>query len=309
MKIHRSLLAVLFVTFCLATQGFAQEKPAGGDEKKAHAPGEVHHGKSADEIGRELANPNNAIAKLTFKNQYRWYEGDLPGANDQGNYTLLFQPVFPFTLGTKASGTKPLIFCRPAIPIVANQPIPKQIDDQFIWENNSGLGDIVMDLAYAETLKSGFLWAFGTVMTFPTAIDEDLQGGQWRMGPEALVAKITKTSLIGVFPSHQWNLGGWNDNDYSVTSCQFFLTAIPGGGWTVGTQPTMTYDWEGGGWTIPLHVTVTKTAILGSHPYKFEVELNYYVMQPDDFGPQAMISFNITPIVVNFLDRWVKSIF
>jgi len=53
---------------------------------------------SAEEIAKELANPNNSLASLTFKNQFRWYDGDLPTAGDQFNYTTLFQPVFPFSL-------------------------------------------------------------------------------------------------------------------------------------------------------------------------------------------------------------------
>ena len=93
-------------------------------ETQASAPGEAHQGKSADAIAKDLANPNSDLAKLTFKNQYRWYKGDLPGADDQSNYTTLFQPVFPFSLSPTKSGAKQTIFLRPAIPIVWNQPTP-----------------------------------------------------------------------------------------------------------------------------------------------------------------------------------------
>jgi len=44
-------------------------------------------------------------------------------------------------------------------------------------------------------------------------------------------------------------------------------------------------------------------------PVKLELEANYYVEQPDAFGPEWMISFNITPVVTNFLDQWVKQLF
>ena len=37
--------------------------------------------KSADAVAKELANPNNSLANLTFKNQFRWYTGDLPNAD------------------------------------------------------------------------------------------------------------------------------------------------------------------------------------------------------------------------------------
>jgi len=131
-------------------------------------------------------------------------------------------------------------------------------------------------------------------------------GGQWRAGPEAVIAKLSKKGIIGAFPSHQWDVTGWKDNAYSVTSCQFFLTATPGGGWAVGTQPTLSYDWKSEEWTIPLHLTVSKTVIMGAHPFKFELELNYYVDQPDAFGPDWLVSLNVTPIVSNFVDNWIR---
>ena len=66
---------------------------------------------SSAEIAAELSNPNTALASLTFKNQFRWFEGDLPNADDQRSYTLLFQPALPFPL---ENGNK--IIWHPAIP-------------------------------------------------------------------------------------------------------------------------------------------------------------------------------------------------
>jgi len=46
--------------------------------------------------------------------------------------------------------------------------------------------------------------------------------------------------------------------------------------------------------------------MLGGKPWQFEVELNYYVDQPDAFGPEWMIGFNVTPIVNNFIESAFK---
>jgi hypothetical protein len=35
-------------------------------------------------------------------------------------------------------------------------------------------------------------------------------------------------------------------------------------------------------------------------------EINYYVEQPDAFGPEWMVSFSIAPVVVNVLADWFK---
>jgi len=34
--------------------------------------------------------------------------------------------------------------------------------------------------------------------------------------------------------------------------------------------------------------------------------MNYYVDQPSAFGPQWMIGLNITPVVPNFINNWIR---
>jgi len=275
----------------------------------AHAAGEAHQGKSADEIAKELANPNNDLAKLTFKNQFRWYKGDLPGADDQSNYTMLFQPVFPFSLGTKEDGTKQTLFIRPAIPLLFDQPVPTVRDGGFDWDDKTAMGDWGFDLAYAETRKDGFLWAAGMVGTLPVATDSAVAGKQLRLGPEILLAKITKAGTFGIFPSHQWDVTGWGDgesNAFSTTAIQPLIVLTPGGGWQVSSKPIINYDWTDDQWTVPITLGVAKTLILGGKPWQFEVEASYYVEQPDEFGPEWMLSLNVTPVVNNFIEAMIR---
>ena len=75
---------------------------------------------SADEIAAQLANPNSPVANLTFKNKFTWFEGDLPDADNQSMYTLLFQPTLPFALD---SGSR--VIWRPAIPLLFDKPVFK----------------------------------------------------------------------------------------------------------------------------------------------------------------------------------------
>lgn len=39
---------------------------------------------------------------------------------------------------------------------------------------------------------------------------------------------------------------------------------------------------------------------------KLELELNDYVEQPDAFGPEWMVGLNITPVVPNFINSWIR---
>jgi hypothetical protein len=307
MKKCKSLLVPFFLLFCLATLGLAQEKPTGGKEEGGYK--EAHHGKSTDEVARELANPNTSLASLKFRNQYRWYTGDLPDAGEQSNYTLLFQPVFPFPLAPTASGGKANIFVRPAIPLLADQPVPTLKGTRIDYEKKTALGDIGFDLAYGVTEKNGLLWAAGMVGTLPAATDSAVAGKQWRLGPEVLLAKFEKWGIYGIFPNHQWDVGGWGEGEdyyYSTTTIQPILAFLPGGGWKIASEPIMSYDWRGDEWTVPLNLLVSRTVNVGSTPVNFEFELNYYVDQADAFGPQWMIALNITPVVPNIINRWIR---
>ena len=73
---------------------------------------------SAEELAKSLANPNTPLASQNFKLQYRTFEGDLPGADDESGTTLLYQPAFPFPLDNGAT-----VFFRPAVPIIFDQPV------------------------------------------------------------------------------------------------------------------------------------------------------------------------------------------
>jgi hypothetical protein len=76
---------------------------------------------SADQVAKQLSNPAGSLSFLAFKNQYRWYKGDLPNADNQSKYTMLFQPVFQFPTRTTESSGKKNIFVRPAFPLLVDQ--------------------------------------------------------------------------------------------------------------------------------------------------------------------------------------------
>jgi hypothetical protein len=313
MNTHRLLWAPIFFVTCLATPGIAQEKisdlpPA--DSKKESGHQEAHAGKSADEVARELANPNTSLASLKFRNQFRWYTGDLPGARSQENYTLLFQPTFPFPLAPTASGGKANLFLRPAIPLLFELPVPTlRSDNRIGYNDTTALGDIGFDLAYGVTEKNGLLWAAGMVGTLPTATDSAVAGKQLRLGPEVLLAKFEKWGIYGIFPNHQWDAGGdGNKPYYSTTTIQPILVFLPGGGWKIASEPIMSYDWNNDEWTVPLQLLASRTIKIGSIPVNFEIELDYYVNQPDAFGPEAMLALNITPVVPNIINNWIRGL-
>ena len=258
-------------------------------------------GKSADEVAKSLSNPNTPLASLNFENGFTWYKGSLPGADAQTSYSLLFQPVLPFPIDSQGT----TIFWRPAVPLLFDQPVYDVARGDF-RDASFGIGDIGFDLAVGRTEKSGFIWAFGTLVTLPTATNKDFAGKQFRMGPEMLLGQASSKGIAVLFPSHQWDVAGWSDKDYSVSAVQLGGVYFLGGGATIGSLPKLSYDWVSQDWTIPVNLAFSQTIVTDGQPIKHTLNFDYYLEQPDAFGPDFMFRYTITPVVENPLANIVR---
>ncbi len=259
--------------------------------------------KSVDEVAKELSNPAGSLASLNTNIQYTEYTGDLPRSDDQESWALTLQPTLPFPVGDKG---RRIIF-RPLVPVPINQPVFNPEKGKF-EDADVNLGDITYDLVYAGThMKSktnGFLWGAGAAGTLPTATNGDLGGNQWRLGPEGFGGIIRKWGLVGALVSHQWNVGGSNDTYYSTTTSQYFYAIGLGNGWQLASSPVISYDWQADkdeAWTVPVGFGVAKTTRIGNMPWKFQFQVQKYVVTPDTFGPDWLVKFTITPVVKNVL--------
>jgi hypothetical protein len=251
---------------------------------------------STTKIAQQLANPNSPLAIIAMKNQYTFYKGSLPGADRQGNYDFVLQPAFPFMLD---NGHR--IFFRPTLTVFADKPVFNRAKGTF--EGKSGLGDLGIDLTYGETLKSGFLWSLGGSASLPTATENGLGYQQWLLGPRLGLGLIKDWGVLAVFPMHQWNIAGWAAADTSLTTIQPIATMLLGGGWAVGSSPTISYDWHQSQWTVPVDLMVSRTVLFGKMPVRLGLSVDYFVDKPGKFGPDVMIGFNVTPVVKNSFAR------
>jgi len=250
--------------------------------------------KSADEMAAELSNPANSNASLASSIQIFQHSGDLPGAKDQKTTQYLFQPTVPFKLNDSG---KNLLF-RPAIPLSISQPT---WGDNGFEDEDWVLGDVGYDLVYAGTSKDGTIFGWGIAGTMPTG-DRLISGEQWRVGPEVFFGTAQKWGVIGALLNHQVDVSD-NDNrgDYSKTSMQYFYAFPLGKGEAIGSGPIISYDHEaksGQKLTLPIGVGWSKTLVSDSGAInKFAIDVQYFVVQPDDFGPEWLLKFTWTPVV------------
>jgi len=247
---------------------------------------------SADEVARELANPNTVLGSLNFNFDYFTFKGDLPGASDQSATRVTFQPVFPYPINESTN-----FYLRPAVPIVVAQDVPATGG----FENKGvELGDISFDAALGKSLPGGYVVVGGVVGTLPTATDDALGLDQWLLGPEVAFAKVSKWGVLGLLVSHQWDVAGEDSFSTNVTGGQYFYTYNLSNGWQISSSPTFSYNHEatsGQRWTVPVGFGVSKTTILSGRPWKFGVQYWQYVKQADAFGQDWEVRFTVTPVV------------
>ncbi|GEA59009.1 hypothetical protein [Vibrio comitans] len=281
--------ALLSLLLCTHVNAETSTKPAPDEVRKTVAETKDRDD-LAEKAAKELANPNTVYATMNFKFQY---SGGFEGGGS--NFNTTFQPSMPMPL---ANGDK--IFFRPAISYSQN------IDKVGPTGDDGGFSDISFDLAYAPTLSDPTnLLALGTFVTVPTGSD-GFSAEQYAAGPEILVGKLSAQRVVGALTTHQW---GFAEDDgvqtRNATNMQLLWVEIAGGGWTYGSVPMLSYDWNNDQAEIPLNLMVSKTVIMGQRPWKIGMEVNYYVEKAES-RPDFMLSFNISPVVENKLAGLLK---
>ncbi|PWK19657.1 hypothetical protein [Xanthomarina spongicola] len=267
---------------------------------------------SADELAKELANPNTVRGTLNFNFDYVHYQGDLPGAESQNSFVMGFQPVLPLPLNKTTN-----LFVRPNIPLYFTQPTygANGFENQGV-----GLGNISADIAIGKTFPSKTIGILGVFGSFRTASSEALRSPYTLLGPEIMVAQLFNWGVVGIMVNHSWNVNKidptTNDSfsilgddvwiaseggdSASITAGQYFYAVSLSNGWQIMSGPTWSYNHnasKGNKLTLPLATGVTKVTNFGKLPIKFNMQYWYFVASPEAFGPQHQIRLTISPVV------------
>jgi hypothetical protein len=247
---------------------------------------------------------------LTFNWQaVQFYDGDVNQGDAELGSTVVFQPVAPIPLYGEGDSQWRLI-TRPVIPIVFSTPVPKGFDD---FDQESGLGDIQLPLIISfpgSVVGKNLIFGAGPVFEFPTATNDDLGADQYAMGPAVALGYKTAKWTAVLFPNYFWKIGSsGQDDDTPDTSKGTLLYSFIyklDGGWQVGTNPTISYNHRassGNKWNVPVGLFVGKTVKLGHTPVNIKLGVEYSVVRQDDFGQQAAIRLQITPVVKSLIQN------
>jgi hypothetical protein len=289
-------------------------------------PGAVRSARSVDEIALELNNPVTALRSVDWDIEYRTFQGDFPGSNDQTALRNVFALSWPFKLSNGKN-----ILLRATIPLNSDQPIWKPpgrngdfatflirqsptitpTNGRFV-SGHDHLDDIGIDVAYGGVNENGLISLLGFASVWPSSDDGSTERKQWLFGPEFALGQVTSWGLFGARAKHLTTIAGeglydgegqWDTNE---TSLKIFFAYALGNGWQIESNPTILYDWEavsGNEWTVPIGAGVSRTIMLGNVPMKLAFDIRNFVVSPDRFGPEWLFTLSFTPVISTKLLR------
>ena len=249
-------------------------------------------GHDLETLGKKTNNPVGSAWMLWMQNDFTVMDGDKSEHEENWN-SFKFQPVmsFPFEMG----GDPWNFIIRPVFQIQSFS---------LDGDRTSGLGDTAFAVAIGPDRTDGVIWGLGITNIFPTASHDEIGQEKWQAGPMALLAHLAPDVggfNVGVFAQHWWSYAGTDSReDTSLTDIQYFIQYRLSKTETLGCAPNIQYDWEkdsDNALSVPIGFGYQNLTVINGVPIKYGLELQYYVVQPDDFGPQWNLRFIFVPVV------------
>jgi hypothetical protein len=252
---------------------------------------------SASEASKQAANPLASAWLMQTQQNTNWLRTSNNENRVQSN--LQFQPLLSIKMTDDLS-----LITRPVLQIFNSTPFQDQTGQA---KRETGFGDTVLAFALSPgpKLVGNWLLAAGPTFIFPTATDSLLGQNKWQVGPAAAVGYKGKNFITYVFPQQWFSVGGSGQKANHMLLYYAFVW-VYSNGWSVGTNPSMSVDWEapnGNRVAFPVGLQVGKLRKLGLLPVKFDVQAQYYVVRPQVNSPKWNLQLQITPILPALIGR------
>ncbi|HJX01300.1 MAG TPA: transporter [Terriglobales bacterium] len=259
---------------------------------------------SAAGLSKEIGNPLSNLWLLQTQ-QNNTLVGLPLGMGTYVQSNLQFMPLVPIRVSPHWN-----LISRPVIPIFSSQPFPAVSSiaggtpDAHI-HRTTGFGDMIVATALSpdKSLVGNWLVAAGPTFVFPTATQHALGQDTWQAGPAVALGYTGKKWLAFTFPQHWWKIGG-DGKKTSQTLVQYSFSWNFDSGWSVGSSPNFTVDWEAPRdqrVTFPVGLQVGKLLHAGPMPVKVEVQPMYYAVRPTQASgapsPKWGFQLQLTPVM------------
>ena len=288
--ILKIVIAALLTVACLES-GTAQAQESTAHELP------LAQNDSASEASKQAANPLASAWLMQTQQNTNWLRTSNNENRVQSN--LQFQPLLSIKMTDDLS-----LITRPVLQIFNSTPFQDQTGQA---KRETGFGDTVLAFALSPgpKLVGNWLLAAGPTFIFPTATDSLIGQNKWQVGPAVALGYKGKNFITYVFPQQWFSVGGSGQKANHMLLYYAFVW-VYSNGWSVGTNPSMSVDWEapnGNKVAFPVGLQVGKLRKIGLLPVKFDVQAQYYVVRPQVNSPKWNLQLQITPILPALIGR------
>ena len=280
-------LVVALVFACAANAGFAQTQATTTNGAQAS----VDQGQSAAAMAQEAANPFSSRWLMQIQQNNNWMDMPLE-SGDRIQSNLMFQPLMSVPLSQEWG-----LYIRPVVTIVNSLPY---LDQNGHSERTAGFGDTVLGIAAARPLFGGrVVLGAGPTFAFPTASERELGQDTWQIGPDVGATVLGRNFIAYAFVQQWFKVGG-DGRDTNQMNGVFNFTYTLANGFTIGTQPSLSVNWEApedNRVAFSIGPQVGKLCRCGGTPTLFQLQVQYYPVRPDVSGPNWNIQLQATPTI------------
>ena len=246
---------------------------------------------SAAALAREATNPFSSSWLMQIQQNNNWTEMPLDhGSRMQSN--LVFQPLMSVALTEKWG-----LYMRPVVTVVNSLP---HLDQDGRRERTAGFGDTVLGVAAARPVFGGrLIVGAGPTFAFPTASARELGQDTWQIGPDVGATVLGKNFIAYGFVQ-QWFKAGGDGRKTNQMNGVFNFTYTFANGYTIGTQPSLSVNWEApedNRVAFAIGPQIGKLCRCGGMPTLFQLQVEYYPVRPDVSGPTWNIQLQATPTI------------
>jgi hypothetical protein len=280
-------VVVVLAFACAASAGFAQTQATTTNGTQVSG----DQDQSAAALAQEAANPFSSRWLLQIQQNNNWMDMPLE-SGDRMQSNLMFQPLLSVALSEKWG-----LYMRPVVTIVNSLP---DLDQNNQSERTNGFGDTVLGVAAARPLFGGRLvLGAGPTFAFPTASARELGQDTWQIGPDVGATLLGKNFIAYGFVQQWFKVGG-DGQDTSQLNGTFNFTYTFANGFTLGTQPNLSVDWEApedNRVAFSIGPQIGKLCRCGGTPTLFQLQVQYYPVRPNVAGPTWNIQLQATPTI------------
>ena len=236
----------------------------------APQPVEAQQG-SQEDLQKATQNPVANLISIPFQNNTDFNIG--PFGREKN--TLNIQPVVPLSLNENVN-----LIVRWITPLLFQPDITQP------RLGTVGLGDMNPSFFVVPVKAAALIWGIGPTFLLPTATDDTLGTGKFSIGPTAVALAQPGHWTIGLLASNAWSVAGPSSRpDVNLFTLQYFLNYNLAKGWSIGTSPILTANWNassGNVWTIPAGLVIAKVFKIGAQSMNASAGYFYNAVRPDN---------------------------